>query len=168
MNVQLWILIPIKALLKPINLHGLTHAFLYIMDQVHVLHVADHDEEDFVGLLDHNIAMVEILHLLCGSYIDGLVFGRLMMYRLIKVVHTKDGKRLLLIIMNILLGQKILIGEKLVLVLVGYLAEKVVVVEVLGENDVEGPIIVIILHQLVAINHRFPVVYQVIFEQLEV
>ena len=90
------------------------------------------------------------------------------MYRLIEVVHAKHGEGHLFLILDVLLCQEVLVSEELILVFVASLVQLVVVVEVLGEDDVEGAVVIIVLHQLVSFDHLLLKVGQIVFEELKI
>ena len=163
-DMQLRILVTLEALLQPKDLHWLAHALLDIMNEMHMLQSTDHHEQDLVRLLYHYVAMIEVLHLLCSRHVINLVLRRLVVYRLVKIVHAEDGEGFLLVVAYVLLREEILVSEELVLILIVDLQQLVIVVEVLRENNIEGAVVIVVLDELVPVDHRLLVEHQVILE----
>lgn len=65
-DLQFGVLEALEALLELVDLHVLAVALLEVVDEVHVLGRADHDEEDLVLLVNHDVSVVEVLDLLRG------------------------------------------------------------------------------------------------------
>lgn len=97
-----------------------------------------------------------------------LIVWRLMVNGLVEVVHAEESEGHLLIVLDVLLGQEVLVGQELVFILVARLVQHVVVVKDLREDDVERPVVVVVLHQLVAFDHGLLELVQVVLEQLQV
>lgn len=138
------------------------------MYQVHVLLLTDHHEENLVVLFDHDVSMEEVEDLLGRGRFILLQLWRLVVDRLIEVIHAEQREGHLLFILDVLLGQEVLICEELILILVGCLLKLVIIVEVLGENDVKSAVIVVVLHQLVTLDHLLCEVGEVVLEELQV
>lgn len=97
-----------------------------------------------------------------------LVLRRLVMDWFIEVVHAEEGERHFLLALDILLCHEVLVRQELILILLAISVELLVVVKVLGEDDVECAIVIVVLHELVAFDHGLLELREVVLEELEV
>ena len=83
-----------------------------------MLLLAYHDKQYLMVLFEHNFSVVEVLYLLGRRHIHVLVLWRLVVNWLVEVVHAENSEALLLVIVDVLLGQEVLVHQKFILVLV--------------------------------------------------
>jgi hypothetical protein len=122
------------------------------MDQVHMLLSADHDEQNFVRLGHHDIAVLKVVHLLGGRAVKRLIVRRLMVNWLVKVVHAEQCESDFFVVFNVLLGQEVLVCQELIFIFVICFVQLVIIVKVLREYDIESSVILVVLNELVAFN----------------
>ena len=150
--VQLRVLEAVNAFFELINLHLLAAALLQIVVNVHVMLSSHRNEQNLVRVIYQQCPVVEVNYLFGGVLQRVRVVGRLVVDWLVEVIHTKNGPGYLFVVSYELLGQEVLVRQEIVLVVVGLLLNEVVVVEVLGEHDVEGAVVLVVLYELVAVD----------------
>ena len=69
-----------------------------------------------------------------------------MMDRLVEVIHTEKSEGHFFLLFDVLLGQEILVCKKFILVFVASLVQLIIAVKVLGKDNIESPVVIVVLH----------------------